>query len=354
MRYNRFALIVFIVIVFSVSSTVVFSEIQRGEGSVQRGNITNNLVSSYACSSLLRCKEIDLVWGSRIGISFNGGKVWDSTNNKWINFNEAYPSSVSSNLTGSNPNPTSSTNDNKPVYDIPAINVPDYLLPCVKEVQKLAQAAEEMTSWEECDVKVVTDVCNPSSSNTCCGMAHSGCCYGVPNSPCPGGCCGTYVWQVFNLAINKYGLHVSWPLGEKNGKYSWDPGDIVSEKQVFTLNQWSDPNMQFDKGNFKPADIIPGDIIYFRFPKGHKNKCLVEGSSHINIVGPPTADGKKYTIIDVACKKDGVCEWSVWHYPNFFYEKEYCKDQGTDSLLAGEAWQYVYRVIPECMNLKSE
>ncbi len=107
--------------------------------------------------------------------------------------------------------------------------------------------------------------------------------------------------------------------------------------------------MKFDEGNLHPKDIIPGDMIYFKFPVGHKGKCPTNGSSHVNIVGPPTEDGKSYYIIDISCKNSGFCKTSTWRYPDFLYKKTYCGNQGGEPLLAGEAWKYVYRVIPECI-----
>ena len=86
--------------------------------------------------------------------------------------------------------------------------------------------------------------------------------------------------------------------------------------------------------------------------KGADNKKIcIGGSSHINIVGPPTSDGKKYHIIDVSCKKEGICTYKNWIYPDFLYKKTYCGKNPTEPLLAGEAWKYVYRMIPECMDV---
>ena len=320
-------------------------------------------------------REIDESWSVKTGIPVRGSiLIWDDTlgNWDWRNYQDVYFTVVQSQQPSQiNPGQSYAIQGKAPAfqYQIPTMNIRPELSNCIVEVKKLVDAAADMTKWKHggCGSGIdkngnergaVADECNPASTNSCCYVQGSGCCYGVPNSGCPGGCCGSYVWQVFNIAINKHHLPVSWPLlVNSKGKNEWDPGDLKSEYKVIQLNQWSNPNMEFDKGNFKPIDLIPGDLVYFKWPQGHKGKCPEEGSSHINIVGPPTADGKKYHIIDVSCKKDGICTFSNWIYPDFLYTKSYCKDQknadGTiaEPLRAGEAWKYVYRMIPECMDV---
>jgi hypothetical protein len=360
-------------------------------------------------------REIDESWSKKIGNTIRQSVlIWDDTlgNWDWRNYTDVYFTVVQSQQPSQiNPGPSSAIRGDAPAfqYQIPTMNIRPELKGCILEVKKLVDAAGDMTEWKHggCGSGTddrgnprgaVADECNPASTTTCCYMQHSGCCYGVPNDPvngiegsCRTGCCGSYVWQVFNIAINKHHLPVSWPLylNQQTKAYERDPGDIKSEYKIITLNQWSDPNMEFDKGNFKPTDLIPGDLVYFKWPVGTKGKCPETktclackslcngndkcikdcerneamdcrgGSSHINIVGPPTADGKKYHIIDVSCKKDGICTFSNWIYPDFLYEKSYCKDRTDPNLfdnpakpiLAGEAWKYVYRMIPECMDV---
>jgi len=336
----------------------------------------NNVQQSSAVAGQYpqRQKEIDESW---IKISsFVGGLlanlVWDTNSNSPKPFSVVYPpiQTVQPTQQSSSPNYPITSGKTQAMtgavpytYNAQSLTIPPGLEACVAEVEKLAKAAYEMTSWNSCTQGTVPDVCNPSSPNTCCYMKQSGCCYGIPTDKvnnirgsCTDNCCGSYVWQVFNVAINKYGLKVDWPLKiaptTKKGytqAFERDPGDILSEYYLLSLNQWKTPMMPFDGGNFHPGQVIPGDIIYFKFPQNHKGKCPTEGSSHINIVGPPTEDGKSYYIIDIACKNSGFCKTSTWRYPGFFYKKTYCGDQGGEPLLAGEAWQYVYRVIPECI-----
>ncbi|MBT3405926.1 hypothetical protein HN419_02040 [Candidatus Woesearchaeota archaeon] len=305
--------------------------------------------------------------------------------------------------------------------------VPPELQPCLREVAKLEQAALDLNKIGDCKkAPPVNDVCNPTSANTCCSIDDSHCCVGIPGSPCPGGCCGAYVWTVFDVAINKYGLKVDWTADapSRDGKHrrTYDPfaKNVKTEFLKINMDHWNQRDAYYTVGNFKPDQIMPGDLIYFKFhgykpekrmnmnPKGKcpekkvciacyddcwnsfpdegtekqrkaqkkkrascykkcqnkklpdKTKMCLGGSSHINIVGLPTAKGDSFHILDISCKNhpNGYCKWGKWHYPKFLEEHEYCKgredplifENPAPPIKAGETWIYTVRNIPECIS----
>ena len=167
---------------------------------------------------------------------------------------------------------------------------------CVQEVEKLLQAAEYLKDKENE--------------------------WGQTGTECPqtSPCCGSYAWNVFRIAKEKYGLNsLTWDR--------WGPQNIQSPG-----NQ---PIMT--KDNFEPSNLRPGDIILY----------VSSGCNHINIVGTPAEDGKFRLIgYDSESRKNPTV--SSLRYPD--YLSRTCANGAgkVDGVTWLQGVTSVYRPIPAC------
>jgi len=297
-----------------------------------------NILTNIVCLNQQSCREKDEVWVKiRNYVTLDpesSTKIFDPTTNQWKKFEELYPPPPKSEL----------TSESTDLSSIPSEA-------CLQEVKKLELAAKDMAKWvDQNDQCILTEYYKgnqPQSINLpyTCG-------YGFPSidglkalCPNPKGCCGTYTWNVYNQAIKKYGLNVKWPIQAYGSVLDHGPQNVKSGYLKIKLSSWGKDG-DYNNANFKLNQLMPGDMVYYIMKKGMYGKCPTVGTSHINIVGLPRDNTNTvFNIIDTACQKQGICKTS---FPDFF-KKNYCTNQGTNPMTAGESWVYVYRVIPACI-----
>lgn len=131
--------------------------------------------------------------------------------------------------------------------------------------------------------------------------------------------CGEYVWNVYRIAQEKYGLQgINWPKP--------DPENIVSSERFCC---WNKEILN---------DLKPGDIITFINPEASEEKWAEQ--SHVMIVGPPVPgkEGKYYVIDTLYYNKD-----KIEYFPDILDKNNYWK-----TATWRNSFQKLHRVIPVC------
>ena len=186
---------------------------------------------------------------------------------------------------------------------------------CSGMVDKLYLAAEDMKGWDR-DSWANPDPCG---ANACCGMNEqvsgaTACGVGIPGSTCSStrGCCGAYIWHLFDIAIKKHGVALNWPykdVGSGDNPNSFWPAHMEGHQKI-KLREGG----QVIEGNPDVhSNLKPGDMIYLQWEKNGATGCRYD--SHILLVGKQS--GNSYEYIDVGSMARPVSSRTVKQYLDY-------------------------------------
>jgi len=190
---------------------------------------------------------------------------------------------------------------------------------CNGMVDKLYLAAQDMKTWDR-------DSWNnpdPCGNNACCSMneqvdGRRACSIGMPGSRCGNayGCCGAYIWHLFDIAIHKHGVAMQWPYkgeGSTQAKpNSFWPGNMVGVEKI-QLRE----NGQTITGTDVHSQLKTGDLLYLQWENDDDNTGC-QYNSHVLMVGKIKGDSFEY--IDSGNYRNGVSRSTVRDYLDYRQE----------------------------------